>query len=998
MSSSGEVGVRKLAEDDVVKLRAVMQELWKTYDHGETLELNPSELNELLRGVVQTDIPSSEVQRFVSIMDKDGNNKISEFEFFSFCESGLVMNGPEKEEYRKRSTMHAHLDDFFTAISNKIEALEDTKKPKDHEKRIVRDSAAIDIAADTIVERPRQSLDSVEIEKIKFWLNQFDEDQNHVVDRDELEWMVSTLKEIQNSLNLPSKAEHYDALMKTMDENEDGKLTRREFLKWIERGICTARTDSRNKNRNAHGRSELTTTQSFWLGVIEWLKFCQLPGQSTTEKGAGAAAENRARRSPRRPGIFTKLYEEGKKRNARKEIRIKLSEERTPSECTFLPSSGRATKFLKRKSLIEHSVWAMVDAVEKAVEHDGDTKTFLMLLYTESRATRDRAVVEEAARKVVQENIHAKLYREAKIIEEKKRKVHFRENTGMPRGCTFQPEVSKGKGAPPPKRGSAYYSRLKSSKVDIDKADRFTLLYIEGEEGRSKQRELIRKKVRDKNESDVAKVFSDRKSSPRPQGGRVNVRYDKTKHLDQIDKLNYLKQQKDCTFLPKINASSSRLGKEIPSANGDVVKRLYDDSFKRKARAAKRAAPKPHGCTFQPMITKRASNLEEEYSSPKSRFDRLYESGRKSLQKRTERNNNRECPTFKPDMSKTKLRNKKLLANRRKSPSSTNFTPSPPRQKNGSHTPSPLQGRYRTSKYWQQSIDAKLKTIFHFLDAEGTGIVKELMLRKAVAFAQPREVYDEIASHPKLKSMLKPKALCGLRFSTSKKTKSRYVRYRDFLAFGQKMAASAKSPPLKRQGRSMSKIEERSQAVFKENELSELEDLQRQHEAAIKMQAIARGRNHRKRLEEEKAAVLKIQAIQRGRSQRKQREEEKTAILKIQAVHRGRSSRKQLKEEKDAILKIQAIQRGRQARKKLATNAEVEEEDSDEEESEGLGEEEEERGEEEGEEESEEDGEEEESEEEEEEEEEEESGEYVEAKRNGKGYYETMAAEQQKEN
>ena len=121
-----------------------------------------------------------------------------------------------------------------------------------------------------------------------------------------------------------------------------------------------------------------------------------------------------------------------------------------------------------------------------------------------------------------------------------------------------------------------------------------------------------------------------------------------------------------------------------------------------------------------------------------------------------------------------------------------------------------------------------------------------------------------------------------------------------------------------------------------------------QENAALKIQAMHRGKKAREQLrkdrDEEEAAALKIQAMHRGRKTRQTlsrqkeaeaEEEELTATaLKIQAVHRGRKTRmellKQKQEEEEeltaAALKIQAVHRGRKTRMDLLKERQEKEE------------------------------------------------------------------------
>ena len=108
------------------------------------------------------------------------------------------------------------------------------------------------------------------------------------------------------------------------------------------------------------------------------------------------------------------------------------------------------------------------------------------------------------------------------------------------------------------------------------------------------------------------------------------------------------------------------------------------------------------------------------------------------------------------------------------------------------------------------------------------------------------------------------------------------------------------------------------------------DDLEEQAAAAVKIQAVHRGKQARsakelKRREgaSRRAAAVKIQAVHRGKQARKELEEKRemeSAALKIQAVHRGKQARKELEEKREmesAALKIQAVHRGKQTRMEL---------------------------------------------------------------------------------
>ena len=106
----------------------------------------------------------------------------------------------------------------------------------------------------------------------------------------------------------------------------------------------------------------------------------------------------------------------------------------------------------------------------------------------------------------------------------------------------------------------------------------------------------------------------------------------------------------------------------------------------------------------------------------------------------------------------------------------------------------------------------------------------------------------------------------------------------------------------------------------------EMQEQKEQTAAAVKIQAVHRGKQACKELEEQKeqtAAAVKIQAMHRGKQARKELEEQKeqtAAAVKIQAMHRGKQARKELEEQKEqtaAVLKIQAVHRGKQTRMEL---------------------------------------------------------------------------------
>jgi len=100
--------------------------------------------------------------------------------------------------------------------------------------------------------------------------------------------------------------------------------------------------------------------------------------------------------------------------------------------------------------------------------------------------------------------------------------------------------------------------------------------------------------------------------------------------------------------------------------------------------------------------------------------------------------------------------------------------------------------------------------------------------------------------------------------------------------------------------------------------------------AAAKLQAMQRGKLTRKKAAEKKeedSAATKLQAIQRGKNTRHKREqtEQAYAATKLQAMQRGKNTRKvkaAKTEEDGAATKLQAIQRGKNTRKAKQEKAE----------------------------------------------------------------------------
>merc|ERR1740127_97867 len=98
-----------------------------------------------------------------------------------------------------------------------------------------------------------------------------------------------------------------------------------------------------------------------------------------------------------------------------------------------------------------------------------------------------------------------------------------------------------------------------------------------------------------------------------------------------------------------------------------------------------------------------------------------------------------------------------------------------------------------------------------------------------------------------------------------------------------------------------------------------------QEQGALRIQAIQRGKQDRKKVEEKKAAIQearmqeasakKIQAIQRGKQDRKKVEQKK--VQKQMSDKLAPQDEDEAKLQEQGALRIQAIQRGKQDRKKV---------------------------------------------------------------------------------
>jgi len=97
------------------------------------------------------------------------------------------------------------------------------------------------------------------------------------------------------------------------------------------------------------------------------------------------------------------------------------------------------------------------------------------------------------------------------------------------------------------------------------------------------------------------------------------------------------------------------------------------------------------------------------------------------------------------------------------------------------------------------------------------------------------------------------------------------------------------------------------------------------HVIATRLAAVHYGKTVRKDLEEQQVAAVKLQALVKGRKERKEvaniKKEKTEAVVKLQAVAKGRKERKTVaaikKEKTEAVVKLQAVAKGRKERKQV---------------------------------------------------------------------------------
>eukprot|EP00939_MAST-03C_sp_MAST-3C-sp1_P000228 g228.t1 len=98
------------------------------------------------------------------------------------------------------------------------------------------------------------------------------------------------------------------------------------------------------------------------------------------------------------------------------------------------------------------------------------------------------------------------------------------------------------------------------------------------------------------------------------------------------------------------------------------------------------------------------------------------------------------------------------------------------------------------------------------------------------------------------------------------------------------------------------------------------ESQSKQKIAAIKIQAIHRGKSSRSLQTKRQGAATALQSLHRGRKVRNRARKKHTHAARLQALHRGYAQRKKIRSQRKAAMKIQSICRGRRAR---ATSAEI---------------------------------------------------------------------------
>ena len=386
---------------------------------------------------------------------------------------------------------------------------------------------------------------------------------------------------------------------------------------------------------------------------------------------------------------FDRLYQKGKEQSERQALRVNLKYKRPPIGCTFAPITNTvqaAISPIPTITYVNELLNAIVGSIETIGSSGGLQSRDLLHAEYQSRMLeyhrRRQVDAINATRR--QTDAFEDLFKDGKVKLEEKLKKEKESKERVPVDCTFQPMLSPSLNKKVDETKTKYIKRAKmnaakkSSKGPIKRTD---LLYAERLEEREKKKVALQQRLKEdakyiiKNphampETTAAAADKNTKKkriSPRsPRGvdadGRF-IKYNKMKHRKQIERIEFLRQSKECTFSPKVNKTNKPgMGDGGPS---DVVNRLLEDGQKRNKRKEKRVEVLPTNCTFAPAINKDRGEI-----ASKSRGDdasnRLYNSGKKALQKREKKYANRERPTFRPDLSATARYRAKRPKERRK--------------------------------------------------------------------------------------------------------------------------------------------------------------------------------------------------------------------------------------------------------------------------------------------------------------------------------------------
>ena len=302
---------------------------------------------------------------------------------------------------------------------------------------------------------------------------------------------------------------------------------------------------------------------------------------------------------------FDRLYQKGKEQSDRKKLRTDQKYNRPPMNCTFQPITNTiqaAIEPVPTNQFLNEVLNSIVGSVETVGKSGGDLLQSRDLLHTEYQSRmleyhrqRQTAAINATRRDTDTFN---DLYKDGKVKLDQKIQKEKEHKSKVPVDCTFQPMLSPKKGITGKK--TKYYERAalnaaKRSNGDISHFKRTDLLYAEKLDERNKRKELLQIKLKE----DAKYIVKNPYANPETENKNTNggkdkngkkiktkrsprgldadgkfIKYNKITHRQQIERIEFLKQSKECTFSPRVNKGTK------PSMGGNTGPSVFDRLLK----------------------------------------------------------------------------------------------------------------------------------------------------------------------------------------------------------------------------------------------------------------------------------------------------------------------------------------------------------------------------------------------------------------------------------